>query len=85
MGKSELSWGAIGEWAREIGIDLAPWQKRILRRLSRDYLNESERATKPDCPPPWQPEEMTPHSRELVGAKIMSVLKRLARRRDEEG
>lgn len=35
------------------GIELSPWECATLRRLSIDYLNESHRATKSDCPPPF--------------------------------
>ena len=36
-----------------MGITLSPWECKTLRRLSIDYLNESHRATKRDCPPPF--------------------------------
>lgn len=36
-----------------MGICLSPWECKVLRRLSIDYLNESQRATKADCPPPY--------------------------------
>jgi len=35
------------------GIRLSPWECKTLRRLSIEYLNESFKAAKPDCPPPF--------------------------------
>lgn len=83
MGKAALGWVTIGAWSREACIALAPWQKRLLRRLSGDYLREGDRAVKHDCPPPWQPDEMTPHSRDIVSAKIKSVFARMMKRQAE--
>lgn len=83
MGKAALSPGWVAEWEAERGIRLEPWQRRLLRRLSGDYLAEGDRATKHDCPPPWQPSEMTPHSREVVSAKIKSVFARMLKRQAE--
>lgn len=43
-------------WQRNTGIELSSWQARFIRRLSSDYLGESQRAEKRDCKAPWQVE-----------------------------
>ena len=43
-------------WCEETGIRLQPWEAKCIRRLSRDYLAESHKAEKRNCPPPWRPE-----------------------------
>lgn len=53
MGDSAITSGELGHYQENMGIRLSPWECRTLRRLSIDYLNESLRATKGDCPPPY--------------------------------
>jgi hypothetical protein len=59
MGESAVDWPQIESWQRQTGIELQPWQVRLLRRLSGEYLAESQKATKPNYPAPWKPEENT--------------------------
>jgi len=54
MGLAPLSWSAIDAWQRATGIDLPPWELRLLRHLSIQYLAESRQAESENCPPPWR-------------------------------
>jgi hypothetical protein len=54
-----LSWADLEEWQRETGIDLSPWQSRLLRRLSGDYLAEFRAAAEHDAPPPWKARQIS--------------------------
>lgn len=56
MGAIPLTHGEIESWQRNIGIKLSAWECRALKWLSLAYLSESHKATKRDCPAPWQPE-----------------------------
>jgi len=53
MSAGPIGWPHIDAWCNRIGIDLAPWESRLLLRLSREYLTESHRAEKLGCIPPW--------------------------------
>jgi hypothetical protein len=53
MGEAPLSHAELLAWQTNVGIDLQPWESRMLRRLSVDYLVESQNATEPDCPAPF--------------------------------
>lgn len=53
MGDGPLTFGEITSWMERIGLDLEPWESRFLRRLSIDYLVQSQKSTKPECPPPY--------------------------------
>lgn len=53
MGASPLTHEEIRAYQANIGIELLPWEVRFIRRLSRDYVNESHNATKMNCPAPW--------------------------------
>lgn len=54
MGAAPLSWTEIDAWCRRTCLDLGPWESRLLRRLSVEYLGESRRAEAEACPPPWK-------------------------------
>ena len=57
MGDGPITHGDIAAWMRNTGIRLSPWQARTLRRLSLDYLAESNKATERGHPAPWQSED----------------------------
>lgn len=43
----------IESWQRQSGIELQPWEVRLVKRLSDVYLSESHAARDPDAPAPW--------------------------------
>lgn len=53
MGPGPLTHTEMRAWQRNTGIRLQPWEARLLRRLSMDYLAESNRSTTRGCKPPW--------------------------------
>lgn len=53
MGEGRLSWREIDAWCSRTGIDLDPWEARLIRRLSVEYVAEGRRAESENCPPPW--------------------------------
>ena len=67
MSGAPLSYLEIQAWQHCSGIELDAWEARTLRRLSAEYLSESTRATKRDCPPPWV------HADEVKAAPIRAV------------
>lgn len=57
MGSAPLMPSEIEAAQRLLGIELQPWEARLLLRLSREYLAESYRATEQHCSAPWQDPE----------------------------
>jgi len=55
MGCDPISHQEIVAWQELTGIELQPCEVRFLRLLSHEYLAESHRALKHDCPAPWRP------------------------------
>ena len=53
MGSAPLSNMEIRAWQDNTGASLTPWEARLLRSLSREYLCSSQAAETPSCPPPW--------------------------------
>jgi hypothetical protein len=56
MAATPLSWREIDAWCARTGIDLSPWEARLMRSLSVAYLNEKAKAESETCPPPWRTE-----------------------------
>ena len=54
MGAGPLSWAAIVAWQTATGVRLPPWEARLIRRLSLDYVAESHRAEDETCVAPWR-------------------------------
>lgn len=54
MSAVPLSWREIDAWSQRTGVHPSPWESRLLRRLSGEYLAESRRAEDETCPPPWR-------------------------------
>lgn len=73
MGASPLSWREINEWQRATGVALSPWEARLIRRLSTEYLAESRKAESENHPAPWRA-EVTKREREIEQQRLERVL-----------
>lgn len=73
MGMVPLSWREIRAWQEATGITLSPWEARLLRTLSAEYLAEGRRAESETAPPPWA-WEITPEERDTTEAQLRMVL-----------
>ncbi len=69
MGEAPLSHGEIAAWQMNSGVELQPWEARFLRNLSREYLGQSQRSEKPDCPAPYG----TTERRAIVAKRIDEI------------
>jgi hypothetical protein len=79
MGAGPITHQELRAWQVNSGIRLQPWEARILRRLSIDYLAEMSRAEKADCPAPWQSVAVTV-DRAVVANKMLHAIRALAGR-----
>lgn len=73
MGAAPISWAAIHGWQQVTGVRLAPWEGRLLRKLSHAYLVESRRAEAETCPPPWRL-VVTAREREVEERRLRALL-----------
>lgn len=80
MGAVPLSWADLVAWSSSTGITLAPWEARMLRRLSAEYLDQSRKAEKLDCPSPAH-KPLSDESRAAVAAQLESALDALIQTR----
>lgn len=73
MGQLVITFGEIDAWQRLTGVQLPPWQVRLMRHLSREWIAETARARDRFCPPPWM-SAPSADSRARVAAQLRSVL-----------
>lgn len=76
MGPVPLSWATIVHWQSCMGVDLAPWLCRLLRRLSIEFVTESQNAREPDCPAPWT-DIAEGHNRTTISRKVSQAFRAL--------
>lgn len=60
MGAGPLMFGEIRAWSELTGLSINAVEARVLHSLSIVYLNESHRAEKLGCEPPWKPPDFKP-------------------------
>lgn len=54
MGPVPLSWRTILDWQDAVGIELSPWEAKLMRDLSVAYVTEKTRGENETCPAPWR-------------------------------
>jgi hypothetical protein len=69
MSQAPITHGEIAAWQANIGVELQPWEARFLRSLSIEYIGQSVKSEKPDCPAPYGIAER----RALVAKKIDDI------------
>jgi len=74
MGPVPVTWREIDHWQQCLGGDLAPWTLRILRRLSLEFVGESQRARAADCPAPWT-HPSNDHDRQTLSRKVSQTFR----------
>lgn len=73
-GAVPLTWVDLQAWQGATGLCLPPWQLRLLRRLSADYLMELNQGAAVDAPPPWE-RDLTPERRKKVAKHVRNVFR----------
>ncbi len=73
MGPVPLCWLEIDAWSRQTGIELMPWEARLIRALSTAYIAEGRKAESENCPPPWRA-EVSRRELEVAEQRLRMVL-----------
>lgn len=69
-----LSWRDLAAWQGMIGVELEPWEARLIRRLSSEFATMRHKAEKADCPPPWSGTlEDVESGRDRVATKVRAL------------
>ena len=53
MASAPVGWRDIAAWQESTGVVLAPWEARMIRKLSAVFIAASRDARKRDCPAPY--------------------------------
>lgn len=72
QGSAALSWRDMAAWQSGTGIELQPWEARIVRALSHVYLSSAIAAKSPDCPAPYA-EAPAPDQRTRVANSLRAI------------
>lgn len=73
MDRVALTYGDIRDL--EVGgTRVKPWEAKLLRRLSTEFLAESRKAESMNCPAPWVPDHVIVADPDLEERRLRSVL-----------
>lgn len=78
MGNGPITHSEIAAWMDNTGIALNAWEARTLKRLSLEYLGESQRATAIDTPAPWLEAEYVTAAPNRKSEAVRNSLRALA-------
>lgn len=73
MGSAPLSWVTLAAWQSVTGTSIAPWEARLIRKLSSEYLAQSRLSEVETCPPPWKA-EITEREKQVEIERLRMVL-----------
>lgn len=69
MGPIAITWQEIAAWSQCTGTALQPWEARLIRRLSVEYVSESRKAEDETYPSPWR----APVTRKEMDAEVAGL------------
>lgn len=78
MGATVIGWRDLEAWQTIMGIELSPWEARLLRKLSGVYLMQAAASEKPECPAPYLTQNQIIRNRQAVDRQ-MDALRSAAR------
>jgi hypothetical protein len=67
-----IGWRDIEAWQSIVGIELEPWEARLIKRLSAEYASMRFRGEKADCPAPYM--LVTPEAQDRVAAQFRAMV-----------
>lgn len=73
MGAVQISSRELAAWQGNTCVRLEPWEARLIRKLSKAYLDEGRVAESENCPPPWRA-PVTQRELEIEEAQLRAVL-----------
>lgn len=81
MGESPLSYQDLRAWEQISGVELMPWEAKLLRSLSTDYLIERQRAEELNRPAPYTGvKDDVAAKRALVAGQVKSAFGQLKKK-----
>lgn len=82
MGEGPLGYQDFTAWQAVSGIELMPWEARLLRRLSSEYMAERQRAEEPTALAPYNEQGEIAARRDRVEAQFKAMAQALSRKKE---
>ena len=61
-------------WQQGSGVELTPWEFRVLREMSRAYIASMNAAENPECQPPYG-KQVDEFDRSVISNKVSNAFK----------
>lgn len=84
-GLVEIGWDTLSDWQHSVGIELLPWEAKLLKSLSRDYVSQWYDSRKPDCPAPFLGKRQIEANRDRVAQNVGALFKSMASEKPRQG
>ncbi len=78
-GPLPLSHCEIAAWKENTGRELSPWEAKLLRQMSIEFVDWSAKAKDPSCLSPIAEPELTAEARDNVSQRVSSFFKGLVK------
>lgn len=73
-GEAPLSLAYVQQELSVLGVDVLPWEAKLLRRLSIDYIDQRQKARKPSCPAPYTARDHLAANQDAVANQFKALL-----------
>ena len=80
MGPVPISWQELEAWKRACEVSPTAWEIRVIRDLSRDFLDQMNKSREPTCPAPYT---SGASNAEAVDAQFKKMFARMSNRKRE--
>ena len=74
MGPVAINATELLAWQQGSGVELTPWEFRVIREMSRSYIASMNAAENPECPPPYG-KQVEEFDRSVISNKVSNAFK----------
>lgn len=74
MGWVPITETELRNWQWNTGVHLQPWESRMMKRLSKVWIDQTVQSSKEECPAPWIVEQER-EQRERTAKKVRALFR----------
>ena len=75
MGPAAIGWADLQAWQAMTGVVLLPWEARLLRHCSLEYVAQLAASDDPAAPEPYRPAQPSERRKQAQADHVESILK----------